>query len=134
MGNKKVVIIDDDEAFLEGLEKTLSASGYDPLVVTDPLSAVEIAIEKKPDVILLELRMPCKNGFELADEMNRALETQSIPIIAMSEFFKEESFSLMNLCMNLCGIKKYLKKPLHPLEVISAIEDVIKEKGDLWQR
>lgn len=134
MGNTKVVIIDDDEAFLEGLEKILSASGYDPLVVADPRSAVEIALNRKPDVILLELRMSCKNGFELADDMNRALETQSIPIIAMSEFFKEESFSMMNLCLNLCGIKRYLKKPFHPLEVISAIEDVIKGKGDLCQR
>ncbi len=124
MKNIKIAIIDEDKEILGELEEVLTASGYAPVVVNDARSAVDIAVRNKPDVILLELKMPNKNGFELASEMNRVFETQRIPIIAMSSLLKEDTFPLMNLC----GIKRYLRKPFHPLDVISVIEDVIGEK------
>ncbi|OGX05921.1 MAG: hypothetical protein A2Z88_02475 [Omnitrophica WOR_2 bacterium GWA2_47_8] len=124
MNNRKVVIINDDKQSLGDLEEILTATGHDPVVVNDALLAVDIVVQKKPDVILLELRMPRKSGFELADEINRVFETQRIPIIAMSSFFKEE----FRFLLNLCGINRCLKKPFHPLDVIWAIEDVIGEK------
>ncbi len=128
MKNRRIAVIDKDKKFLGQIEEVLAASGYVPVVVNDARLAVDITVRSKPDVILLELKMPRKNGFELADEMNRAFETQSIPIIAMSGLFRKESFPLMNLCMDLCGIKRYLRKPFHPREVISVIEDAIGER------
>lgn len=122
MGNRKVAIIDEDQKILKELEGILSAGGYDPIVVNDALSAADIVFRRRPDVILLELRMQHKNGFELADEMNRVFEAQRIPIIAMSSLFKVESFPLMDLC----GIKRCLRKPFSSLDVIAVIEDVIK--------
>jgi len=130
MKNRKIVIIDEDKKFLGELEEVLTASGYSPVVVNDAFSAVDIVVQRKPDVILLELKMSSKNGFELANEMTRVFETQRIPIIAMASFLKDESFPLMNLC----GIKRYLKKPFHPLDVISAIEDVIQGSRQLEER
>ena len=121
---KKIAIIDEDQKILEELQGILSASGYDPIVVNDALLAADIVVQRKPDVILLELRMQRKNGFELADQMSRVFESQRIPIIAMSSHFKIEPFPLMSLC----GIKRYLRKPFHPLDVIAVIEDVIGEK------
>ena len=124
MGNKRIAVIDEDQKILDELEGILSASGYDPVVVNDAFLAAEIVIQRRPDVILLELKMQRKNGFELADEMNRVFEAQRVPIIAMSSFFKVEPFPLMGLC----GIKRYLKKPFLPLDVIAAIEGVLEGK------
>lgn len=131
MKSRKIVIIDEDKIFLGEIKEVLTASGYAPVVVNDALSAVDTIIRSKPDVILMELKMPSKNGFEIADDMNRVFETQRVPIIAMSLLFKDDPFPLMNLC----GIKRYLKKPFHPLDVISAIEDVMQESNQLdWDR
>ncbi|MBN1870594.1 MAG: response regulator [Candidatus Omnitrophica bacterium] len=123
MKNKKIAIIDEDIKIVRNLEGIISAIGHDPVVVNDSLLAVETVVQKRPDVILMELSMPRKNGFELADEMNHALDTAKIPIIAMSRFFKVE----FRFLLNLCGIHRYLRKPFFPLEVIWAIENVIEE-------
>jgi two-component system, response regulator PdtaR len=118
--NKKVMIIDDDRELLSELEEILGASGYDITALDNSESALSVAMQNHPDVILMDLKMPGKSGFELADEINRMIKPNHIPVIVMSAFFREDFKSLMTLC----GIKKYLKKPFPVSDAISAIEEV----------
>ncbi len=127
MGSRKIVIINDDKKSSGDIEGILAVSGHDPIVVNDAFLAVDTVVQKKPDVILLELKMPRKNGFELADEINRVFEPKKIPIIAMSTFFKDE----FRFLFNLCGINRYIKKPFYPLDIIWAIESVTEESNEL---
>jgi len=120
MKNKRIVIINEDKESLRDLEAILDASGYDSVVVNDALSAVDVVVQNKPDVVLLELKMPRKNGFEIAGEINHALEPGRIPIIAMSDFFKGE----FGFLLELCGINRHVTKPLKPLDVLWAIDNV----------
>ena len=125
MKNRKIAIIDDDRKIAKDLEAILTTIGHEPVVVNDALLAVDTVVQKRPDMILLELRMPHKNGFELAAEMNHVLEKAKIPIIAMSRFFKHE----FRFLLNLCGIQAYLRKPFLPLDVIWAVESVTEENN-----
>ncbi len=122
MANKKVMIVDDDTEFLEELNETMSASGYEMIPVNDSTTVVDIASRVKPDLIILDLKMPGKSGFQLAEEIRRLPELEKIPIIAMSAFFKEEYAFLLSIF----GIKKCLKKPFNPLDVITAVETAFK--------
>lgn len=123
MKARKVLVIDDDKKFLSEIEETLIMGGYNPVLVSDAFSAIDTVIQNKPDIILMELRIPHKSGFELTYAINQAFESRRVPIIAMSSFFKDE-FSWL---LNFCGIKKWLKKPFHPLNVFWAIENEIEE-------
>ena len=122
--NKKVMIIDDDRELLSELEETLGASGYDITVIDNTELVLNKALQNQPDVILMDLKMPGKSGFELADEISRMSTLEKVPVIAMSAFFREDFNSLMNLC----GIKKCLKKPFTVTAAIAAIEDVVPRK------
>jgi DNA-binding response OmpR family regulator len=126
--NRTVAVIAEDNKFLGHIEKILMVSGYLPVVVNDANLAAGV-IESKPDVILLELRMLHKNGFELTVAINQAFQTRRIPLIAVSDVFREE-FSWL---LDLCGIKTWLKKQFHPLNIIWAIENEI-EEGHQWSR
>ena len=123
MPNTKVAIIDDNQNSLRELEKTLKLAGYTPILVNDVWGAVDTVVNNKPDVILMELKMPHNNGFALADAINRVFETKKIPIIAMSNIFKDE----FKWLMDFCGIKRWIKKLFLPLDVIWAIESVVEE-------
>jgi len=123
MAKKRVMIVDDDADFLQELGETLSMSGYDMVAVNDSGEALEIAGRTKPDIILLDLKMPVKSGFQLADEINQRYKSDNIPIIAMSAFVKDEYAALLKVC----GIKKYIKKPFYPLNVITLIEETLNE-------
>ena len=123
MRNRKIAIIDENKKILEELEEILMMSGYIPVPVINPLMAVETVIQHKPDVILMELKMPRKSGFELTHTINGVFETKKVPIIAMSESFKDE----FRWLLDFCGIKRWIKKPFQPLNLIWAIENEIEE-------
>ena len=67
------------------------------------------------------------SGFEVADSLRRTPGTSQVPIIAMSGYYtmKEHEF-----LMNVCGINKFLKKPINPLETIAAIKHILGEPQD----
>lgn len=121
---KKILVIDDDKEFLEELKEMLSITGYKAIGVADSVSAVNAARVTKPDVILLDLRMQEMSGFEVADKLKSFPETSRIPIIAMTGFYTLKEHAWL---MNFCGIKKCIKKPFNPLDVIAEIEQAIKE-------
>ena len=127
MQNIIVAIIDDNQDSLRELEKILKMAGYTPVLIDDVLGAVEKQVNNKPDVILMELKMPLKNGFALADAINRVFGTKEIPIIAMSNIFKDE----FKWLMDFSGIKRWIKKPFLPLDVIWAVENEMLEDNNL---
>lgn len=123
MPNRKAVIIDEDEKSLRELGAILVMGGYTPILVSNDFLAVDSVIRNNPDVVLMELRMPHKNGFELTDAIHRVLGTRRVPIIAMSASFKDE----FRWVLDFYGIKRWIKKPFQPLDVIWAIESEIAE-------
>ncbi|MFA5388209.1 MAG: response regulator [Candidatus Omnitrophota bacterium] len=126
MAAGKIMIIDDDKEFLDELRDTLEMSGYDMVAVNDPFLAPDIADRESPDVIVLDLKMPGKNGFQLADELRHMPSLMQVPVIAMTGCFKEEYAPLIKMC----DIRKCLKKPFNPLDIITEIELVLDNKED----
>jgi DNA-binding response OmpR family regulator len=124
MMGEKIMIVDDDKEFLDELEDLLGASGYTVRSVSEGMAATKQALEMKPDVILLDLKMGGMSGFEVADELRRFAETSHIPLVAMSGFYAMDENSWL---MNFCRFKKCLKKPFNPLDVIATIETVLRK-------
>ena len=121
MKKKKVMIIDDNKEFTDELKEALALSGYDVTAVNDTIDVSNIAIKVKPDVILLDLKMPKKSGIQLAYELRQIGILINVPIIAISAFYKEGTFSLMKVH----GITTYLSKPVDLIHLINEIEKVL---------
>ncbi len=119
----KILIVDDDQELLEELTEALQMSGYDVVAVHDPVAAAGVVLRAQPALILLDLKMPGKSGFLLADEIRHMAGMESVPIIAMSAFFKEDFTSLLRLC----DIKKCLKKPIPLTQLIQEIKEALQE-------
>ena len=122
---KKLMIIDDDTSFLEEVSEALKEDGYDVITVSESTQALKIAIEKKPDIILLDLNMEGMSGFQLADELRNNKNTMDIPIIGVTGFYTEREHGLF---MRVCGIRECLIKPVDPKLMTAAIEKVLKKK------
>ncbi len=69
MKKKTVLIIDDDRTLLNELKTMLQLNGYDAEVLDDTSRAVRVAEEIQPEVILLDLKMSGKSGFQIADDL-----------------------------------------------------------------
>ena len=123
MGTKRVMIIDDDREFLEEVRVMLELSGYELVALNDESAAIRVAKETKPSVVVVDLKMPKKTGFQLATELRYISELADVPIIAMSAFYRDDYKSLLDMC----NIKRCLRKPFQPLDLIAEVEAALSE-------
>lgn len=117
---KKVLVIDDDYAFAEFSAVLLNALGYEPIVCFEAEDAQALALDKRPDLILMDISMPGINGVELIRRFKSTPELKTTPIIicTMSRAKGElhEAFSL--------GALDYLNKPLNKDELGARLSEV----------
>lgn len=125
MADEKIMIVDDNKAFLEELQETLYLCGYDVRIVSDSTKALKIARKIRPNAILLDLRMNGASGFHVAEELKHNKETSGIPIIAMSGYFPIENKSVLLDFSNMDG---RIEKPFGISELITQIETVLNRR------
>lgn len=119
MAGIKIMIVDDDKEFLEELQEMLDSSGYDTVAINNSITALNAARSEKPDVILLDLKMGGKDGFQVTEELKKDPETERIPIVAMTGYFTTEQHATL---ISMCGMDGCIIKPFNPLDVICRIE------------
>lgn len=102
-----ILIAEDSLDSLEMLEVLLRSKGYAVLTTTDGVSAVEMALTRKPDLILIDLQLPRLDGFSVARRLRKPLG-KDIPIVVISGHdpakYKQAALD--------CGCLDYLLKPI----------------------
>lgn len=81
---KKILLIEDEEIMLELLQKKLTQEGYEVFVARDGEEGLKEMKKINPDLVLLDIIMPKKGGFEVMEEMNKSSELKKIPVIVIS--------------------------------------------------
>jgi CheY-like chemotaxis protein len=81
---KKILIIEDEEVLSDLLRKKIEKEGYEAYAAPDGEEGLKIMREIMPDLILLDILMPKKGGFEVMEEMNRDETIKNIPVIIIS--------------------------------------------------
>lgn len=123
----KVLIIDDDQEFVEAMADVLKAKGYD--VDSAPNGNIGLAKsrEQKPDIILLDVMMSSKpEGFDVARELHKDKKLQSIPVILITGVRKEMSLPFgFEPNEAWLPVKGVLEKPVKPSVLLKAIEENI---------
>ena len=107
MANEKILVVDDEEYILELISFNLTNNGYTVLTANNGIDAVKIAIEEKPNLILLDLMIPGKDGYDVCKEVRSNIEIKNIPIIMLTAK-SEEIDKILGLEL---GADDYITKP-----------------------
>jgi DNA-binding response OmpR family regulator len=121
---KKVLIVDDERDIVKAVMIRLQANGYDVVTAFDGAQGVFMAHKEKPDLIILDIRMPAGDGFSVADRLKRSMNTFSIPIIFLTGSPEKNS---EERAMEL-GARFYIKKPYDSEELLDAVKRAIETK------
>lgn len=89
MANKKVLCVDDDSGILKYLERLLSKRGYDVVCAQGGVRALETLKEQTVNLIILDIRMPGMDGYQVLDEI-RYTDHASVPVIMLTARDKDE--------------------------------------------
>jgi DNA-binding response OmpR family regulator len=119
----KILIVDDDEA-VRGLLRVRLSDAYQVVETGDPEQALGLALEHKPDAILLDLMMPGFSGFELCQSFHTLSYTSRIPIFVITG---EAGTKYKEHCESL-GAKGYFHKPVDFDALRAALAQELKGK------
>lgn len=125
MSNKeiRILLIEDEPSLIFTLRDTLENEGYIVIVCEDGEEAVGLAQENKPDIIILDIMLPGKNGYEICQEL-RALKF-TIPIIILTAK-NQELDKVRGLDI---GADDYITKPFGVKELLARIQARLRRTG-----
>ena len=122
----KILFVEDDLDFLTVMQKRLKEHGHEVIVAFDCFRATELAHNEKPDVIILDLKVPGGGGINVLKNLKMSLYTKEIPVIVSTAMDDEEQKKLV--------LKEkpdmYLEKPYDSDVLIKAIEKVTLFKNE----
>ena len=118
---KKVLIVDDEEEIREILRMNLELAGYECIEADDGEKAVQILENESPEIILLDVMLPKKDGFQIAEEIVK----KDIPIIFLTA--KENTMDKVKGLK--LGADDYIVKPFDSMELLARIEAVLRRRG-----
>lgn len=114
---KKILIIEDDSAILETTVEFLNEEGFEVSTAANGVEGIRKAIEIIPDLIISDISMPLKNGYEVCKTLQSMPDTSSIPFFFLSAKIQKDD---QRLGMQL-GADDYLTKPFDYSELLKSI-------------
>jgi CheY-like chemotaxis protein len=119
---KKILIIEDEENLVELIKFRLETNGYDVSVALDGEKGLEKILEIKPDLVLLDVRMPKMDGYEVCRRAKSNPELSDIPILILTA---QAHDSEVNKAME-SHPDAFLSKPFEPEDLLRNIKELIK--------
>jgi len=117
-GSRRVLVVEDNDVNRMLVTDYLEAHGFDVLTATDGDEAVARALDSAPDVILMDIQMPRRDGLSATRELKQLPETASIPVIALTALAMKGD---ADRCLQ-AGCDDYLSKPCDPAVVLRTVE------------
>ena len=115
---KTILVVDDEESIMELLEYNLEKEGYNVLKAYDGITAVEMALKERPDLILLDVMIPKLDGISVCKKIRYYLNISTMPILMVSAK-DTESDKIVGLEM---GADDYITKPFQIRELMARIK------------
>jgi two-component system alkaline phosphatase synthesis response regulator PhoP len=122
---RKVLIVDDEPNIVTALEFLLKRSGYDVRLAANGAEALEQVETYRPDVVLMDVMMPIKSGFEVCQRMRERPDLAQIKIVMLSAKGSEAEVS-KGLSL---GADLYITKPFSTQELVSTINRLFEPGG-----
>ncbi len=120
---KKILVVDDNKSVVEVLKLNFDLLGYDVKVAYDGDEAEKAVLAERPEIVILDVMMPKKNGYAVCRDLKKNAETAKIPVILLTaKNLKEDVYWGYD-----SGADAYVTKPYEPRQLESLVEQLLKE-------
>jgi len=126
-GRPKILVVDDEASIREILAEHLTTRGtpFETLTASDGFEAGRLMASFRPDVVLLDLRMPGLDGFQVCRTIKADPESSSTIVVAMTGYFSPETESRILEC----GAVRCFAKPVEPSTLSAFIDSVLAQQA-----
>ena len=125
-----VAIVDDDEDLCRMLELALREAGYATETAHDGQSGLELVTRTMPDVLLLDIKMPRMNGYQVLTRLHQDPAMAALPVVVITNVDEERQFSEEEWARRL-EVRRFLAKPFEVERVLGAVAELLRRsEGD----
>ena len=117
----KILIADDEPNILLSLEFLMKREGYDVVVVRDGRQALEAIIRDHPDLVLMDVMMPVKSGFDVCQEVRATEGIKDTPIVMLTAKGRDTDIA-RGMAM---GATAYVTKPFSTREMARQVRELL---------
>ena len=122
MANETILVVEDSPTYLRQITQMLQKNGYETISAIDGEEALKKAIEKHPDLIVLDIILPKKNGFQVCRQLKTSPDSKDIKIIMLTSK-SQDSDRFWGLKQ---GADEYLTKPLDDDQLITNVTELLR--------
>ena len=123
---RRILIVEDNPTNLKLASVILAAAGYDTHGAADAEEAAQAIAERIPDLILMDLGLPGKDGYELTRDLRGRIETADVPILAVTSFaMKGDRTKAME-----AGCSGYLTKPINRQALLDEVASLLRPREE----
>jgi CheY-like chemotaxis protein len=128
MDKPRILVIDDNATIRKGLSVRLRANGYEVLFAEDAISATAALVRERPDLAILDLGLPCGDGFVVMERLHKNDRLANIPVIVLTgrELANNKERALQ------AGAAAFFQKPVEDGQLLFAIRKALDiSRGEL---
>ncbi len=123
----KILLIDDDIDFVESTKTVLEREPYEVIVAYEGDEGLKKARKEKPDLILLDIIMPVKDGFTAAEQLKKDPQLSKIPLVMLTSFSTRGQGSGIPRSRGAAlQAEDYIEKPVSPTELLARVKQYLK--------
>jgi two-component system, OmpR family, KDP operon response regulator KdpE len=120
-GGNRILVIDDDRILCLGIDARLKANDYNPCFAHDAESALSIALTQVPDLVILDIGLPGRDGYSVMQSFHALPELADVPVIVLTG---RSAFIHQKRCRE-AGVKRFFEKPVTNLRLMTAIQQLL---------
>ncbi|TET39032.1 MAG: response regulator [Dehalococcoidia bacterium] len=132
-GKAKILLVDDDPDFVEATKTVLEGKSYQVVTAYNGDDGLKKVIEERPDLIILDVIMPGKDGFAVCKELKtdpRYYFFSKIPVLMLTVYPDDREKARLSLLEGMTmEAEDYIQKPATPEELLRRVEELLKKYG-----
>ena len=122
LAGKTILLVDDDPEIRQSIEAALEPSGAQVLVADNGNAAVELTLEKSPDLVILDMMLPKRSGFLVLEKIKRGKKKGEKPLVVMITANPGQRHKAYARTL---GVDDYLLKPFHMERLVEVVNRLL---------
>ncbi len=123
----KILLVDDDADFVEATKMVLESKPYQVVVASEGEEGLKKARTERPDLIILDVIMPLKDGFTVAEQLKKDPQLTKIPVVMLTSFAQRKGESRVSQSQGMTlDAEDYIDKPVAPQELLRRVDSLIR--------
>ncbi|MEM7073878.1 MAG: response regulator [Pseudomonadota bacterium] len=119
--SRKVLLIEDEQNIIEAVSFILSRDGWDVFTHSNGHDAIEAVRYRAPDLVILDVMLPGKSGFDILQEIRSDDRFNGLPVLMLSARGQAKDMEMAERA----GASRYMTKPFSNADVLDAVRDLV---------